>query len=75
MDRYLCLDASPVYSLSSADAFADAVGRAAALGFTDVVTHWPRESSWYAGDEAVLEAVATMCCRTCLRGGARRVLR
>jgi hypothetical protein len=34
------------------------VGRAGELGFTDVLTHWPRPSSWYAGDEAVLEAVA-----------------
>lgn len=59
MDRYLLLDpASPVYSLSSASYFADAVDRAAALGFTDVVAHWPRESGWFAGDEAVLEAVA-----------------
>ena len=59
VDRYLSLDASPVYSLSSVDAFADAVGRAAALGFTDAITHWPRASSWYAGDEKVLESVAT----------------
>jgi len=34
------------------------VGRAAELGFTDVVTHWPRPSSRYEGDEAVLEEVA-----------------
>ncbi|WP_305786901.1 LLM class flavin-dependent oxidoreductase [Symbioplanes lichenis] len=59
-DRYLSLDSSPVYSLSSARAFEDAVGRAAELGFTDVVTHWPRESSWYAGSEDVLETVAGM---------------
>lgn len=59
-DRYLSLDpASPVYSLSSADYFADAVGRAAELGFTDVLTHWPRADSWYAGSESVLEDVAT----------------
>ena len=56
--RYLNLDSSPVYSLSSAAAFVDAVGRAAELGFTDVITHWPRESNWYAGDEKVLELVA-----------------
>ncbi|WP_082772220.1 LLM class flavin-dependent oxidoreductase [Actinoplanes sp. TFC3] len=60
VDRYLNLDSSPVYSLSSSEAFADAVGRARELGFTDVLTHWPRESSWYAGDEKVLETVATM---------------
>jgi alkanesulfonate monooxygenase SsuD/methylene tetrahydromethanopterin reductase-like flavin-dependent oxidoreductase (luciferase family) len=58
IDRYLSLDSSPVYSLSSADSFTDAVGRARELGFTDVVTHWPRASSWYAGDEKVLETVA-----------------
>ena len=56
--RYLNLDSSPVYSMSSADAFTDAVGRAAELGFTDVVAHWPRASSWYAGSERVLETVA-----------------
>ncbi|MBL7254378.1 LLM class flavin-dependent oxidoreductase [Paractinoplanes lichenicola] len=59
MPRYLNLDSSPVYSLSSAEAFEDAVGRARELGFTDVITHWPRESSWYAGDEKILESVAS----------------
>jgi alkanesulfonate monooxygenase SsuD/methylene tetrahydromethanopterin reductase-like flavin-dependent oxidoreductase (luciferase family) len=56
--RYLDLDSSPVYSLSSPQAFTDAAGRAAELGFTDVVAHWPRPSSWYAGSEKVLESVA-----------------
>jgi alkanesulfonate monooxygenase SsuD/methylene tetrahydromethanopterin reductase-like flavin-dependent oxidoreductase (luciferase family) len=60
VDRYLNLDSSPVFSLSSPEAFTDAVGRAAALGFTDVMAHWPRASSWYAGDEKVLETVAPM---------------
>lgn len=58
VDRYLNLDSSPVFSMSSVEAFQEAAGRAAALGFTDVITHWPRQSSWYAGDEKVLEAVA-----------------
>jgi alkanesulfonate monooxygenase SsuD/methylene tetrahydromethanopterin reductase-like flavin-dependent oxidoreductase (luciferase family) len=58
LDRFLSLDAAPVFSLSSPSFFSDAVGRAAELGFTDVITHWPRAASWYAGDEAVLEAVA-----------------
>jgi alkanesulfonate monooxygenase SsuD/methylene tetrahydromethanopterin reductase-like flavin-dependent oxidoreductase (luciferase family) len=58
VDRYLSLDAAPVFSLSSVDAFTDAVGRAAEAGFTDVITHWPRPEGWYAGDEAVLETVA-----------------
>lgn len=56
--RYLFLDAAPVFSLSSAACFADMAGRAAELGFTDVVTHWPRETGPYAGDPAVLETVA-----------------
>jgi alkanesulfonate monooxygenase SsuD/methylene tetrahydromethanopterin reductase-like flavin-dependent oxidoreductase (luciferase family) len=59
LDRYLSLDSAPQFSLSSADFFAERVGRAARLGFTDVVTHWPRASSWYAGDERVLVDVAT----------------
>jgi alkanesulfonate monooxygenase SsuD/methylene tetrahydromethanopterin reductase-like flavin-dependent oxidoreductase (luciferase family) len=58
MDRYLNLDSAPVFSMSSVAAFTDAIGRARELGFTDVITHWPRESSWYSGDEKVLEAVA-----------------
>jgi len=56
--RFLSLDASGTFALTSAEYFADAVGRAAELGFTDVITHWPRPSGWYAGDESVLEAVA-----------------
>jgi alkanesulfonate monooxygenase SsuD/methylene tetrahydromethanopterin reductase-like flavin-dependent oxidoreductase (luciferase family) len=58
-DRYLMLDSAPRFSLSSASFFEEQVERAAALGFTDVITHWPRPSSWYAGDEAVLDEVAT----------------
>ncbi|WP_328605715.1 LLM class flavin-dependent oxidoreductase [Amycolatopsis sp. NBC_00345] len=55
--RYLSLDAAPVFSLSSLDAFRDAVDRAAALGFTDVIVHWPRSSGPYEGRESVLEKV------------------
>jgi alkanesulfonate monooxygenase SsuD/methylene tetrahydromethanopterin reductase-like flavin-dependent oxidoreductase (luciferase family) len=58
VDRYLSLDPGG-YALASAAAFADAAGRAGELGFTDVLTHWPRPSGWYAGDEAVLETVAS----------------
>jgi len=32
-------------SVSSADTFAAAVGRAGELGFTDVVVHWTRAST------------------------------
>jgi alkanesulfonate monooxygenase SsuD/methylene tetrahydromethanopterin reductase-like flavin-dependent oxidoreductase (luciferase family) len=59
VDRYLMLDpASPVYSLSSATFFADAIAQAAEHGFTDAVTYWPRDAGWYAGDEAILDSVA-----------------
>ena len=55
---YLSLDASGQYALSSPGAFTDAVGRAAELGFSDVITHWPRTAEPYRGAESVLEAVA-----------------
>ena len=54
IDRYLSLDESGTFSLSSTGAFADAVGRAAELGFTDVISHWPRHDGIYAGAENVL---------------------
>lgn len=57
--RYLTLDAAPGYSLSSVTHFADQVGRAQELGFTDVISHWPRADGVYAGRESVLEQVAT----------------
>lgn len=56
--RALSLDSGGRYSLESVGAFEAAVERAAGFGFTDVIAHWPRESGIYAGDEAVLEAVA-----------------
>jgi alkanesulfonate monooxygenase SsuD/methylene tetrahydromethanopterin reductase-like flavin-dependent oxidoreductase (luciferase family) len=62
--RYLNLDTTPVFSLSSIDAFDDAAGRAAELGFTDVVVHWPRAEDIYVGDDRILDEVAGR-----LRGG------
>ncbi|HMM81733.1 MAG TPA: LLM class flavin-dependent oxidoreductase [Terrimesophilobacter sp.] len=58
LDRYLNLD-SHDYSLKSVDAWEDAVGRAAALGFTDVITHWPRRDGVFAGNEKVLTEIAS----------------
>jgi alkanesulfonate monooxygenase SsuD/methylene tetrahydromethanopterin reductase-like flavin-dependent oxidoreductase (luciferase family) len=58
LDRYIDLDSAPTYSLSSVEAFRDAVGRARELRFTDLVAHWPRERTRYVGSEKVLEAVA-----------------
>jgi alkanesulfonate monooxygenase SsuD/methylene tetrahydromethanopterin reductase-like flavin-dependent oxidoreductase (luciferase family) len=58
LDRYLSLDSGGAYSLQSIGAFDDAVGRAAELGFTDVISHWPRPDGIYAGAESVLDEVA-----------------
>jgi alkanesulfonate monooxygenase SsuD/methylene tetrahydromethanopterin reductase-like flavin-dependent oxidoreductase (luciferase family) len=58
VDRYLSLDSGGAYSLQSIGAFDDAVGRAAELGFTDVISHWPRPEGIYAGSESVLDEVA-----------------
>lgn len=64
LPRYLLLDSAPHLSavgrvsLSSVDFFTELVGRAGQLGFTDVVTHWPRTDEPYAASTDVLEAVA-----------------
>ena len=57
IDRYLSVD-TPDLAVGSLGHFTDVVGRAAELGFTDVVTHWPRPDGVYAGDATVLEQVA-----------------
>jgi len=43
--------------LQSEDAFADTVGRYAAVGVTDLVVHWPRHSEPYAGDPVAFERI------------------
>jgi alkanesulfonate monooxygenase SsuD/methylene tetrahydromethanopterin reductase-like flavin-dependent oxidoreductase (luciferase family) len=63
LDRYLLLDASPRYALESVELYAEMSGRASELGFTDVVTHWPRPDGPYAGSEATLEAAAAATVR------------
>jgi alkanesulfonate monooxygenase SsuD/methylene tetrahydromethanopterin reductase-like flavin-dependent oxidoreductase (luciferase family) len=55
--RYLNLEAR-TSDFDSAERFVDAAGRAAALGFTDVVVAWPRPDGAMAGDPALVEAVA-----------------
>lgn len=59
LDRVLSLDDDERYSMTSVDAFEEAVGRARELGFTDVVSHRPREHGLYAGSEAVLEEIGS----------------
>lgn len=57
-DRYLNLDAAPVFSLSSMATFTEGRQRAAELGFTDLVVHWPRESGLYAAPPERIDEVA-----------------
>lgn len=59
LDRYLSLDSESTYFLESVQKFEDAAGRAAELGFTDVITHWPRADGVYAGSEDVLVEAAS----------------
>ncbi|WP_129336429.1 LLM class flavin-dependent oxidoreductase [Cellulomonas endophytica] len=56
--RVLSLDGAPRFALSSLTLAVEGVERAAALGFTDVVLHWPRAEGVYAGDERTAEAFA-----------------
>jgi alkanesulfonate monooxygenase SsuD/methylene tetrahydromethanopterin reductase-like flavin-dependent oxidoreductase (luciferase family) len=62
--RYVITDAAPHlseggrYALSGVGFFTDLAGRIAELGFTDLVTHWPRTDAPYAGSVDVVEAVA-----------------
>lgn len=62
--RYLLLDSAPGAdspgrtALSSLDHAEEMIARAEALGFTDVVLHWPRPTEPYRADEAVLERFA-----------------
>ncbi|MCJ1696567.1 LLM class flavin-dependent oxidoreductase [Rathayibacter caricis] len=58
IERHLSLDSGPHYSLSSVDLFEEMAGRAGELGFTDVISHWPRADGLYAGDDEVLYEVA-----------------
>jgi alkanesulfonate monooxygenase SsuD/methylene tetrahydromethanopterin reductase-like flavin-dependent oxidoreductase (luciferase family) len=59
VERYLNVDISGSFALQSVEQLRDVVGRAERLGFAEVVVHWPRPDGVYAGDERVLEQVAT----------------
>jgi len=59
VERYLSVDASGRFALDSVDQLRDVIGRADELGFAEIVVHWPRPDGVYAGDECVLERVAT----------------
>ncbi|MCU1478377.1 MAG: luciferase [Subtercola sp.] len=59
IDRYLSLDSGGQFSLESVGVFEELVGRASGLGFTDVISHWPRAEGIYSGSEDVLVEVAS----------------
>jgi alkanesulfonate monooxygenase SsuD/methylene tetrahydromethanopterin reductase-like flavin-dependent oxidoreductase (luciferase family) len=59
VEGYLSVDASGAFALDSVEQLRDILGRADELGFAEVVVHWPRPDGVYAGDERVLEQVAT----------------
>lgn len=72
VERWLSVDGAPRFSLTSAAHAAEAVERAAALGFAHVVLHWPRASGVYAGDERELERFAAELPRLQALGPAPR---
>jgi alkanesulfonate monooxygenase SsuD/methylene tetrahydromethanopterin reductase-like flavin-dependent oxidoreductase (luciferase family) len=59
VERYLSVDASGSFALESVEQLRDVLGRAERMGFAEIVVHWPRPDGVYAGDEGVLERVAT----------------
>ena len=56
--RYLSIDSGPAQSMESIGMFDELTGRAAELGFTDVIMHWPRSTPPHVASEAVLDEVA-----------------
>ncbi len=56
--RYLSAEGVPGYDFESVDYAVDVAGRAQALGFTDLIVHWPRPTDPYRGDDAVLDGLA-----------------
>ena len=59
--RMLSLDAAATFALTSAGYFEEAAGRAAELGFTDVVVHWPVPgAAVYDAPESRVEEVAAL---------------
>ncbi|MFT4126710.1 MAG: LLM class flavin-dependent oxidoreductase [Gordonia sp. (in: high G+C Gram-positive bacteria)] len=57
-DTYLSINAAPGNPLESIGRFDEISSRAAGLGFTDLIVHWPRVAEPYRGDVAVLDALA-----------------
>ncbi len=58
LNRLLLTGASVGGVLDSIEAFRDATESFAAIGVTDIVVHWPRESFPYKGNIEILERIA-----------------
>lgn len=54
LGRMLSLDSGGQLALTSVNLAQELIGRAEALGFTDVVLHWPRADEPYRGEERVV---------------------
>jgi alkanesulfonate monooxygenase SsuD/methylene tetrahydromethanopterin reductase-like flavin-dependent oxidoreductase (luciferase family) len=59
LDKILLTGFTPDRPLDSFDAFVDFAGNHAALGFTEIVIHWPIPDSDFAADQKVFERIAT----------------
>lgn len=59
LDKVLVHGSAPKEPLRSIDAFVDWAGRHGALGFTEIVLHWPVPDSVFACDTALFEKIAT----------------
>lgn len=59
LDKVLLTGFTPDRPLESLDAFVDFAGTHFALGFTEIVLHWPVQGSDFAADEKVFEQITT----------------
>ena len=59
LDKVLVHGSAPKEPLTSVDAFVDWAGRHRALGFTELVLHWPVTDSVFDCDTALFEKIAT----------------
>jgi alkanesulfonate monooxygenase SsuD/methylene tetrahydromethanopterin reductase-like flavin-dependent oxidoreductase (luciferase family) len=57
IDRMLLTGAELDDGLSSVEAFRDVVGEYEAVGVTDLIVHWPRDTEPYRGDLATFERI------------------
>ncbi|WP_030677029.1 LLM class flavin-dependent oxidoreductase [Streptomyces sp. NRRL B-1347] len=59
LDKILLTGFTPDRPLESFDAFVEFAGKHAALGFDEIVLHWPLPGTDFAADEKVFERIAT----------------